>query len=340
VYRSSKLSLLFAATAALFIAPFSSASALEDGDTVRIVVGFSPGGGYDSSARLAAPYFEAALRERGFPKVSVIVENVTGGAGVMGAATVFSSPPDGTTVGILEPMDATWQELILGAPFKVTDFTFLAQQNTETYGLMIRSDLKITDIDQLAARSKEKPILLGTAGRTSYSTRIFPVLVQETLARAGVNVKFAFVNMSGTSDARASISRGEAEGLLMGVSPSSITFVKEGHANFLFSFQDDEWPDAKDVLKLPPELFDPLSGAAVSRRLYIAPPGMDEKLTKTFRDAFQAVFTNAEFIEKSKTAGFPVSFLSGDDTRTLIIQLAEFAKANKDVVQKSVSSGQ
>jgi tripartite-type tricarboxylate transporter receptor subunit TctC len=340
VLRSFRFSLLLAASAAVLIAPVSNAIALEDGDTVRIVVGFSPGGGYDASARLAAPYFQAALRERGFPNVSVIVENITGGAGVMGAATVFTSPPDGTTVGILEPMDATWQELILNAPFKVTDFNFLGQQNTDTYGFMVRSDLEISEFNQLVARSKEKPILLGTAGRTSYSTRIFPVLLQQTLAKVGTDLRFDYVNTSGTSEARASISRGESESLLMGVNPSSIKFVGEGKAKFLFSFHEDEYPDAEDVLGLPPELFGPLNGAATSRRVYIAPPGMDEELLTTLQDTFEAVLTSEEFVEKSNTAGLPVSFLSGKDTRQLILDLAEFAKANRDVVEKSISSGQ
>jgi len=339
VSKLSTLSLLLAGSIASF-APISAAHALENGDTVRIVVGFSPGGGYDTSARLAAPYIQAELRENGFPDVSVIVENVTGGAGVMGAATVFSAPPDGTTIGILEPMDATWQELLLNAPFKVTEFSFLGQQNIDTYGFIVRNDLNIANLDDLVARSNEKPFLLSTAGRTSYSTRIFPVLLKQTLAEVGKNVQFDFVNMAGTSEARASLARGEAEGLMMGVNPTSIAFVNEGKAKFLFSFLESEYPSAEEVLALPLELFDPLNKAAASRRFYIAPPGMDQELLTKLQDIFEAVFTSEEFMEKSEEAGLPVSFISGEETRELVTQLADFAKRNKEVVEQSIAAGQ
>lgn len=331
---------LLAASASLAIAGSSLPSAaLEDGDTVRIIVSFSPGGGFDTNARLLAPYLETALQEAGFPGTSVVVENMPGGAGTIGTTTVFTSDPDGTTLGILEPADGTWQELLLGTEFKVGEFSYLGQQSTETYGLVLRAGFEAMDFDSLVARSQETPILLGTPGRSSYSGRIFPVLMQQSLADAGIDLRFDYLNLAGTGDVMASMRRGEAEGFLSGVNPIT-KFVEEGHAEFLYSFGDDPWPDAQEVMGLTDAQYAPLADAAMSRRVYIAPPGVDPELLGTLRTAFEAALTDPAFQAQAAEAGFPVTFLDGEATQAAVASMGDLAIKYQDVVQKSLDASQ
>jgi tripartite-type tricarboxylate transporter receptor subunit TctC len=65
------------------------AQASYPGQTVRILVGFSPGGAPDVTARLLADRLSEAW---GKP---VVVENVTGAGGNIGATRVAKAPPDG-----------------------------------------------------------------------------------------------------------------------------------------------------------------------------------------------------------------------------------------------------
>src|SRR5581483_8290675 len=65
------------------------------GKTVRLIVGFSPGGGYDSYTRLIARYLGTYIP--GNP--NVIVENLPGAGSIIAANQTYNSlPKDGTVV--------------------------------------------------------------------------------------------------------------------------------------------------------------------------------------------------------------------------------------------------
>src|SRR5258708_33828361 len=88
--------------ALLFIALLTSAVpalALEPyfrGKTIRIVVGFSAGGGYDVYARAIARHMGKHIP--GNP--SIIVENMAGAASLISANYVYkAAKPDGLTIG-------------------------------------------------------------------------------------------------------------------------------------------------------------------------------------------------------------------------------------------------
>jgi tripartite-type tricarboxylate transporter receptor subunit TctC len=82
---------LLTATAATLAAPMLSAQTLPAGP-IRIIVGFPPGGGTDILARTLAPRLQEMW------KVSVVVENKAGAAGVLAADFVAKAPADGNTL--------------------------------------------------------------------------------------------------------------------------------------------------------------------------------------------------------------------------------------------------
>ena len=71
-----------------------------EGKTVRIVVGFSPGGTYDVWARLMAHHMSKYVP--GNP--SFVVQNMTGGGSMIAANYVYNvAKPDGLTFGFVTP---------------------------------------------------------------------------------------------------------------------------------------------------------------------------------------------------------------------------------------------
>src|ERR1700685_4320378 len=83
-----------AASVAVHSASAQPATAAEfyRGQTVRILVGSPPGGGYDIYARLVAP----ALGEK--LGATVLVENKAGNGGLAALATLLVRPADGLTI--------------------------------------------------------------------------------------------------------------------------------------------------------------------------------------------------------------------------------------------------
>lgn len=80
-----------AAGAATIASPILKAQTLPNG-TVRIVVGFPPGGGTDALARVVGQKLSAMWN------LSVVVENKAGAAGVIAADYVSKQPADGNTL--------------------------------------------------------------------------------------------------------------------------------------------------------------------------------------------------------------------------------------------------
>src|SRR5882757_10536165 len=75
------------------------------GKTVRLVVGFGPGGGYDSYARMLAPYLSRTLN------ATVIVENRPGAGGLVALNGVYMAPADGLTIMIVNGTGAAYSQL-------------------------------------------------------------------------------------------------------------------------------------------------------------------------------------------------------------------------------------
>ena len=67
-----------------------------EGKTIRIIVGTSPGGGYDTYTRLIARHFSNHIPG----KPAIIVDNMPGAAGLVSANHLFKvAKPDGLTIG-------------------------------------------------------------------------------------------------------------------------------------------------------------------------------------------------------------------------------------------------
>lgn len=129
---------------------------------LSLVVPYPAGGASDVSARQFGAHISRSLGQQ------VIVENVGGGAGMLGARRVLTAAADGYTF-----LHGSANEVILSpflntaANYKPEDFR-LAQPITEaTIVLLVRPDLPVTTVDDFIAYAKRpgaKPLTFGSVG--------------------------------------------------------------------------------------------------------------------------------------------------------------------------------
>src|SRR6202163_2201403 len=91
------------------------------GKTVRMVVGYGPGGGYDAYARMVAPHLSKVLG------ASVVVENQPGAGGLVALNRIATAAPEGLTIMIVNGTGAALSQLTeqAGVRFDLGQFGYL-----------------------------------------------------------------------------------------------------------------------------------------------------------------------------------------------------------------------
>lgn len=91
------------------------------GKSVRLVVGYGPGGGYDAYARMIAPHLSKVLG------ASVVVENQPGAGGLVALNRIYAAAPDGLTMMIANGTGSALSQLTEqpGVRFDLGQFGYL-----------------------------------------------------------------------------------------------------------------------------------------------------------------------------------------------------------------------
>lgn len=140
-----------------FLAAAASASialpALAQGKTLRVVVGYPPGGPTDALARIVARFMGEALG------VTSIVDNQGGAMGSIGARTVMRAPADGYTLLLCTSQShATNAVLLKNAGYDpLKDFSIVAGLADVQQVLVVRKGLPVNNVQELVAYAKAHP---------------------------------------------------------------------------------------------------------------------------------------------------------------------------------------
>jgi tripartite-type tricarboxylate transporter receptor subunit TctC len=130
--------------------------------TIKLIVGFAPGGGTDSAARTIAIKVSELLGQ------TVVVENRAGAGGNIACEAVARAAPDGYTIGIANigslavnphmPDGTTYNPL--------KDFEMISNGVAFSNVLVVRADSSIKTLAEYvkAGQDKNKPMFYGSAG--------------------------------------------------------------------------------------------------------------------------------------------------------------------------------
>lgn len=168
-----RLSRVLAALALLVVTYPATAQTTYPVKPVRLLVGFSPGGGQDIAARILAKHLAAAWGQ------SVIVENRAGANGMIAAEAVANAAPDGYTLHMFTANDTVNASAIAKIPFDtLRDLAPVTAISSSPYLLGVHPALQVKTTRELIALAKSRPGQLryassGTGSPIHLSTALF-----------------------------------------------------------------------------------------------------------------------------------------------------------------------
>lgn len=150
------------------------------GNSIRIVVPFGPGGSTDAVARLLSPGLTQRLG------ASVVVENRSGAAGSIGADVVAKARPDGTTWLLTFDSHATIAALLRNPPFDLLhDLVPVMLIGGSPYAIATKADKPFRSIADVIAAAKAQPdaVSYGSTGNGTIGHLTMIMLGEQAGAR-------------------------------------------------------------------------------------------------------------------------------------------------------------
>lgn len=294
------------------------------GKTVTIFVGFSPGGGVDTNARLVARHMAKEIP--GAP--NVIVKNMPGAGGLLLANHLYHRvKPNGLAIGF--PGRSYPLAPLLGDPgakFDGEKFSFIGTVSQTVQALFVRSALGIDNLEELKA-SKKPIVMPGLSNRSS--NVIVPRILHEYM---GWPLK-SVAGYPATARTFLALETGEGDGIfaniesIQGVRPE---FIENG---FLVPIvQTDPFfenvPLLSDVVTEEVErLLNLVRAPALWGVPLVGPPGIPEDRLEVLRAAFIRMTEQASFKKDAARVGLEVTPLNGGQLAKLVKNILNNADA-------------
>ncbi len=262
---------------------------------VKLIVPYPPGGGTDLLARVLAQ----ELGEKW--KQSVIVENVGGAGGNIGASEVFRAAPDGYTLLLASPGPiATNAYMYKDMAYDPAKWVPIAVLATSPYVLVVSPHFDAASLPQVIAEARAKPGQLTAATPGMGSVGQFATVEFET--RAGI--KLLQVPYKGLSPAVADVLAGNVD-IMFDMLATSLPLQQAGKEKIVAVGSTARVTALPDVPTLA-EAGVP-GYRAVTFFGIVAPPGMPDALADKINRDIVACLNDPEFIEKTRALGMDLA---------------------------------
>ncbi len=308
--------------ALLTVAPAKSAS--DDfyrGKTIRIIVGFAAGGGFDTYSRVIGRHMGKFIP--GNP--TIVVENMTGAGSLIAANHVYKvAKPDGLTIGHF--IGGLIMQQVMGGSgieFDARKFEMIGVPISENVVCALRKESGITSVESwLAAKV---PVKLGGTAPGSTTDDVAKIL-KETI---GLPIQLVS-GYKGTADIRLAADGGEIAGGCWAWESIKVTWRKgietrdvvvvlqaipKSHPELMsvpLAINFAKTDEAKKLLEAG------VHDTQVFTRPYVLPPGTPKERVQLLRKAFLETLKDREFLAEAEKTKLDVHAISGEEVEKII----------------------
>jgi tripartite-type tricarboxylate transporter receptor subunit TctC len=341
----SHRSLLFAlASAALVFAwrpPGVAGADFYEGKTIRVSVGFSAGGGYDTYTRVIARHIGKHIP--GNP--TIVVDNMDGAGSLIAANYTYNKADrDGTFIGVWNSAFVLYQALgdravrldsrklgWIGAPVK----------GSPACNIMAFTGLKTMD----DVVSSKKPLKMG-ATRAGSTYNDLPKILNQTVG-SNFNV---ITGYKGTSQITVGMRSKELDGGCWGWESVRVTarsmLDAKGDQKLIPIIVHRRWEDpeladvpiTREYIKSKAgqdgvQLYNAWVNQYEFQRPWVAPPGVPQDRLEILRTAFKATFDDPEFIAEAKKTQLELDYVSPNEINGLVKEILDISPKTKKGLQ-------
>jgi tripartite-type tricarboxylate transporter receptor subunit TctC len=261
--------------------------------TVTMIIGFGPGGGYDTWARLVAAHIGRHLP--GNP--TVVAQNLPGGGSYRAASFMYhQAPKDGSAMALIA-RDAVLGPLTgeTGALFDATKFSWIGTPATETNICIAYHTAPVKTAHDLT----EQPLIVGDNGPGT-GTDSYPKALNAILG-----FKFKLVGgYPSSAEVFLAMERGEVQGICESLDNPQLPGVP-------FVLDLAKTPEDKQAIEF---LY---VGQGIGRP-FIAPPDLPPPTLKILRDAFDATMKDPAFIAEATQRKYAIDPEDGATLEALV----------------------
>lgn len=322
------------------VAHISSAqSDFYQGKTIRIIVGYSPGGGYDALARMLGRHMGKHIP--GHP--TFVVENMTGAGSLLSANYMYRVPkPDGLTIGHFNGGLVFNQ--VLGQPgveFDAQKFHYIGSVARDESAIALTKASGITSMEKWYAA--KTPVKMGTTGPGAFGTDNVVKII-----KAALNVPMQIISgYKGTADLRIAAESGEIDGSTWGWDSMRGTWqkaIEQGTVNVVLQAVPAPFPDlpnvplAIDFAKTPEarQLIEiGIHSPSKITKPFALTPGTPADRVEILQKALQDTVKDKEFLAEAEKAKLGLKPSTGEDLKKAIDGIFKLDAAQK-VMLKSI----
>jgi tripartite-type tricarboxylate transporter receptor subunit TctC len=287
--------------------------------TIRMLVGFPPGGGIDVVARLFANKMSQMLQQ------TVVVENRPGAAGSIAAGQVANATPDG--YAILAGSNSIIINRIMNPKSSLDverDLHVIALIARQPMIAIAHPGSKIASLDELVATARERPVNFGTPGANS-----IPHLLFEQFVLSLPGTKMIHVPFPGAGQVLTAAIAGQIDAAMVTL-PTAMPLIESKQVRPLAVTSKLRTPMLPEVPTTAEAGFPAIVGS-IWGAVFVpakAPPAIIERLDETI----QKISAMPDISQELAKLGFETANVTGAQFRA---EMAEEIKTWTEVIDKA-----
>jgi tripartite-type tricarboxylate transporter receptor subunit TctC len=346
-YHKMMLPMALAGLLVAGAAPKATADDFYAGKTIRVAVGFSAGGGYDTYARIVARHMGKHIP--GNP--GLVVENMDGAGSLIDANYTYGKAPrDGTFIGVWNSAFMLYQAL--GDKAVRLDARKLGWIGAPIKGSPACAIMGFTGLKSMDDVLKSGRALKMGATRAGSTYNDLPKILNKT-----IGTKFDVITgYKGTSHITVAMRSKEIDGGCWGWESIRVTaramLDAKGDQRLIPIIVHSKWQD-KDLVGVPltrdyikakggksgVELYNAWVNQYEFQRPWVAPPDLPKDRLETLRKGFKATLEDPEFQKEAKQSKLVMEYVGADEINGLVKEILDISPKAKEGLQFLVRRG-